>query len=91
MKHLTKQNWLTWASLLLALPSAYFIAISLLKYVFNVDGPFDNATPFLERMGIKENLGWNINLLIVFGPLVAFLLTVFQVLKISLKLSLIHI
>jgi hypothetical protein len=27
--------------------------------------PYDSAIPFLERMGIKENLGWNINLLIL--------------------------
>ena len=75
------------AALLLSLPTAYFITISLLKYVFNVDGPFDNATPFLERMGIKENIGWNINLLILFGPLIAFLITIFQVLKINWQFS----
>ncbi len=82
-----RRTWLNMLSLLLALPTAYFITISLLKYVFNVDGPFDNATPFLERMGIKENIGWNINLLILFGPLIAFLITIFQVLKINWQFS----
>ena len=86
-KKMVNRNWFTAAALLLALPTAYFITISLLKYVFNVDGPFDNGTPFLERMGIKENLGWNINLLILFGPLIAFLLTIFQVLKINWQFS----
>ena len=78
-----RYKWLNVLSLLLALPTAFFISISVLKYVFNVDGPFDNATTFLERMGIKESIGWNINLLILFGPLIAFLITIFQVLKIN--------
>ena len=85
--NIRRYTWLNVLSLLLALPTAYFITISLLKYVFNVDGPFDNATPFLERMGIKENLGWNINLLILFGPLIAFVLTIFQVLKINWRFT----
>ncbi|MGH2552676.1 MAG: hypothetical protein ACRDEB_03100, partial [Chitinophagaceae bacterium] len=68
-------------------PMAYFILISVLKYGLGIDGPFDLATPFLERMGIKENIGWNINLLILFGPLIAFLLTIFQVLKINWQFS----
>ena len=78
-----KNNGLTAASLLLALPTAYFILISVLKYALNIDGPFDSAQPALERWGIKETLGWNINLLILFGPMLAFLLTIFQVLKIE--------
>ncbi len=83
----SQRNLLTAFALLLALPTAYFITISVLKYVLNIDGPFDNATPFLERMGIKENLGWNINLLILFGPLIAFLISIFQVLKINWQFS----
>ena len=82
-----RYTWLNVLSLLLALPTAYFIMISVLKYGLNIDGPFDNATPFLERMGIKENLGWNINLLILFGPQIAFLLTIFQTLKINWQFS----
>lgn len=83
MKQYTKQNWITILSLLPALPTACFICIAILKYEMGVDAPFDSIAPFLERMGIKEALGWNINLLILFGPLVAFLLTVFQVVKIN--------
>jgi hypothetical protein len=83
MKQVTKQNWLTAAALLLALPTAYFICISILKYEMGVNGPFDSIAPFLERMGIKEAPGWNINLLILFGPVVACLLSIFQVLKIN--------
>ena len=82
-----RHTWLNTFALLLVLPTVYFIIISLLKYVFNVDGPFDNATPLLERLGIQENLGWNINLLILFGPLIAFLFTAFQVLRINWKFT----
>jgi len=87
MKQLIKQNSIAIASLLLALPTAYFITISVLKYLAGIDGPFDTMAPVLERWGIKEALGWNINLLILFGPLVAFLLTVFQVLSIRIQFT----
>jgi hypothetical protein len=82
MKQLNSSRWLTAAGLLLALPTAYVISISVLKYVFGVNGPFDAAQPVLEGWGIKDALGWNINLLILFGPFAGFLLSVFQVLKI---------
>ncbi len=67
------------AALFLCLPTVYFIFISVLKYMLNIDGPFDNAWPLLERLGATENIGWNINLLILFGPVIAFVLTFFQV------------
>ena|SRR5688572_4711223 len=87
MKHITKQNVIAIVSLLLALPTAYFIAIAILKYEMGVDGPFDAIAPLLERWGIKETLGWNINLLILLGPLLAFLLTIFQLLSIRLQFT----
>ncbi len=76
-------NAATATALLFALPTAYFILISILKYGFGVDGPFDAARPTLESWGIKDSIGWNINLLILFGPLIAFLICVFQVLKVN--------
>jgi hypothetical protein len=80
MKQVGKNNWITWAALLLALPTAYFICISILKYRLNINEPFDSSAPLLERWGIKESLGWNINLLILLGPIAGFLLAIFQVL-----------
>ena len=68
---------------LLALPTAYFIFISLLKYGLRIPNLFDSAQPLLESLGIKESLGWNINLLILFGPLIAMLLNLFAVLRIE--------
>jgi hypothetical protein len=82
MKPIIKSNWLTTAGLLLALPTAYLICISILKYGLNINEPFDSSAPLLERLGIKESLGWNINLLILLGPIAGFLLTIFQVLVI---------
>ena len=83
MKQLTKQKWITWTALLLSMPAAYFFLINLLREVFGVSGPYDAIDPFLQRTGIRESLGWNINLLILLGPVAACLLSVFQVLKIK--------
>ena len=87
MKQLFKHNSIALASLLLALPTTYFICISVFKYSFGIDAPFDATAPLLEKWGIKETLGWNINLLILFGPVVAFLLTIFQVLSIRIQFT----
>ena len=83
MKQITKQKWVTWIALLLSLPTTCFFLISVLKYGFGIDGPFDAITPFLEKSAIRETPGWNINLLILFGPVIASLLTIFQVLKLK--------
>jgi hypothetical protein len=83
----SKSNLFAALGLVLALPTGYFIFISILKYGLNIIGPFDSLQPFLERMGIKESFGWNINLLILFGPILAFLLTIFQVVGIKWDLT----
>ena len=88
MKTIIKEsNKLTVLALLLALPTAYFICIAVLKYELDINGPFDAIAPFLERVGIKDTLGWNINLLILFGPIIAALLTIFQLLKVEQELT----
>ena len=68
---------------LLSFPAAYFIFIALLKYGLKSSFLFDSAQPFLERLGIKESLGWNINLLILFGPLIALVFNLFSFLKVE--------
>jgi hypothetical protein len=68
---------------LLAFPTAYFIFIALLKYGLGSSYLFDSAQPFLERTGIKESLGWNINLLILVGPFIALGLNLHSVLRIE--------
>ena len=84
MKQITiNQRWAVVFGSLLAFPTAYFILISLLKYWLGLPYLFDSAQPLLERLGIKERLGWNINLLILFGPLMALILNLFSVLRIE--------
>jgi hypothetical protein len=78
-----KPGWSAVAGLLLTAPTLYFILISVMKYVFGLPALFDAAQPTLEAWGIKEAIGWNINLLILFGPLVALLLNVTSVLDIA--------
>ena len=87
MKQLTRQNGIAVISLLLILPTAYFIVIAVLKYELGVDGPLDAITPLLERWGIRESLGWNINLLILLGPLLALFLTIFQLLSVRMQFT----
>ncbi len=76
-------NRVFWIGTLLTLPTAYFIFISLLKYGMGVPSLYDSAQPLLEQLGIKQSLGWNINLLILFGPLIALALNLFSVLRIE--------
>src|SRR5687767_2243944 len=84
MQTITYRNHLLNAlAFMLVIPTVYFILISVLKYEFGVHGPFDAMAPFLERNGIKEQIGWNINLLILFGPLIAFAIAAWQVVRIE--------
>ena len=79
--------WLNIVAVILLLPAAYVIIISLLKYGLGIDGPFDSSAPLLEQMGIKESLGWNINLLILLGPVAALLIALWQLLHIKWQFS----
>jgi hypothetical protein len=71
--------------LLHTLPTCYFILISVLKYVLGFPALFDAAAPTLEAWGIKEAFGWNINLLIIFGPLLALLLNAAALIKVEAR------
>ena len=87
MKTITfKNNWVTATGLLLVLPTAYFILIGVLSSI-GISGPLEAIKPFAERLGIKDPPGFNITSVILFGPMVAFLLTIFQFLKIEWHLS----
>ena len=86
MKTAYRINWLTAAALLLALPTGYFVLTGLLSE-FGINGPADALQPTLEKLGSKESLGWNINLLIVFGPVIALLICATQVLKLNFRFT----
>ena len=83
MKTMTfKSNVLTIIAALLAFPTVYFIIANLLNEM-GIPGPYNLIGSFVESAGGKETLGWNINLLILCGPIVAILLTIFQFVKIE--------
>ena len=87
MKTITfKNNWLTATGLLLVLPAAYFILIGVLSE-FGINGPLEAIQPLAEKWGIKDPPGLNVTSVVLFGPMVAFLLTIFQFLKIEWHFS----
>ena len=77
-----KNNALTIIAALLAFPTVYFIIANLLNEI-GMPGPYNLIGSFVESAGGTEPLGWNINLLILGGPIVAILLTIFQFVKIE--------
>jgi hypothetical protein len=81
-----KNRTLTIIAAMLALPTVYFITANLLNEM-GIPGPYNVIGSFVENTGGREPLGWNINLLILCGPIVAILLTVFQFVKIEFHSS----
>src|SRR5215204_5652441 len=82
-----KNNWITTAALLLTLPTAYFILIGVLSEL-GINRPLEATQPLAEKWGIKDPPGgFNISSLILFGPMLAILLTIFQFLKIEWHLA----
>jgi hypothetical protein len=87
MKTITfKNNWLTATGFLLVIPTVYFILIGVLSE-FGINGPLEAIQPLAEKWGIKDPPGLNITSVILFGPIVAFLLTIFQFMKIEWRLT----
>lgn len=80
---LVKPSTAATIGLLLTAPAAYFIFASILKYVLGLPALFNAIEPALTSMGGKETLGWNINLLLLFGPLIALLINVTSIFKIQ--------
>ena len=68
------------AGCILTLPALYLILISLLKYTSDEAYIHNLTWPLLQSVAVREGLGLNANLLILFGPVLAFLLNLFSVL-----------
>lgn len=81
-----KNNWLTSIAVILILPAAYFILIGILSEM-GIYGPLESIKPLAEKWGIKDGPGLNITSVIVFGPIMALLLTVFQFMKIEWRVT----
>lgn len=82
MQPAINRRWAIALGTLLVLPTAYFILISVLN-----DWGFsylsEASQPLLQKLGFKDPPGFNINLLILFGPLIALALNFFAVFKID--------
>jgi len=81
-----RNDWLTCLALLLVLPAAYFVLIGVLSE-FGINGPLEAIKPLAEDWGIKDGPGLNITSVILFGPMIAFLLTVFQFMKLEWRMT----
>ena len=87
MKIMTfKSNVLTIIAALLAFPTVYFIIANLLNEM-GFPGPYNLIGSFVQSAGGGESIGFNINLLILFGPILAIFLTIFQFVKIEFHKS----
>ena len=88
MKTITfRNNWVTGTALLLTFPAACFILIGVLSEL-GINGPIEAVQPFAEKWGIKDPPGgFTISSLILFGPMLAILLTIFQFLRIEWHLT----
>jgi hypothetical protein len=82
MQQTINRRWAITLGCLLALPTAYFILINVLNE-FGYPYLFYSSQPFLQQLGLKESLGFNINLLILFGPLIAMVLNLLAVVKVD--------
>jgi hypothetical protein len=71
------------AGLLLAFPTFYFMLISILKFELNQPYLYDSVNGLMNQWGLKEDVGWNINLLILLGPVFAVLLNLAVILRIQ--------
>ena len=70
------------AGLILAVPTFYFVLISILKFELNQPYLYDSISGLLNQWGLQENPGWNINLFILSGPVLAVLLNLAVILRI---------
>jgi hypothetical protein len=77
------RKWAIFIGCLLSFPTAYFIFINVLKYALGMPFLYDTAEPLMNRLGLKDGLGFNINLVILFGPLVALLINLPAVLQLE--------
>lgn len=86
MKLLIVRSKFIWiAGMLLTIPAFCFFLAAILKFELNTPGLYDAIEPALLAMGLRDNFGFNINLLILFGPVLALLLNVLSVLHIRFE------
>lgn len=68
--------------MLLLMPAAVVILVSVLNYGLGIRAPFEMIQPAVERWGIKDPPGLNITSLIVFGPMISLLISLSRVVEV---------
>jgi hypothetical protein len=82
MKHIINRNkGIFILATLFVLPAAYCIGGSILKFEPGLPWFYNMAEPLFIKMGLNEKLGFNINLLVLFGPIVALGLSLYSLVK----------
>jgi len=66
---------------LLVFPAFYFMITGILNFEMGIPALWKPIDPIFENPSNKQP-GWNINLLILFGPVLAFLLNFFSIVRI---------
>ena len=66
-------GWTFVTGALLALPAAYFVSSAIMNYGLGIDWLWKPIEPIFEKPANKH-FGWNINMLILFGPIIALLI-----------------
>ena len=68
-------RWTFFAGILLAFPAAYFVSSAIMNYGLGIDWFWKPIEPIFEKPA-NRHFGWNINLLIIFGPIIAVMINV---------------
>ena len=70
------------AGTLLVFPATYFVLAALLNYGLGFSALWALIDPIFEKQ-VNKQLGWNVNLLILFGPILAFVWNFFSIVRIK--------
>lgn len=82
---LVKPSTAALAGLLLTVPALYFFLSALLKYGFHMPVFLDAFEPFLHGPAADNPVAWSLNLLLLFGPLLSFLLNLAAIADVSVR------
>jgi hypothetical protein len=78
-----KSNAAFYAGLLIIFPAFFIVVICIQKYTLGLEYFYDVIIPVFKSLSSKESLGFNINALIVIGPLLALILNLTVVLRLQ--------
>ena len=80
---LIRPAWFALVGFMLTVPTAFFLFINILKFELGYDALYDAVAPTFDALGLTQPLGFNISLLILFGPALAIVLNLPSILSIG--------